>query len=216
MVMTPLLRELLNNCSRSGNGISWMEPEMRAEPADGWPSVVCAPAGEADGVARVFMSVTDTSLMVDDPMMIWSPSISSVLRMRAPLTNVPFRDARSSMMTLPPWVEIFACLRDTFSSSNSTSTSLTRPMTMYKSCGKGNSLPWSLPATKRSTYCSIRSSDVLCRGCPRRNCTDAVEGGQAAVPGRGWRPQRNVSRVKTAAAIEPNPSHNMICGAGVC
>ena len=45
--------------------------------------------------------------MVDDPMMIWSPSFSSVLRMRAPLTNVPFRDARSSIMTLPPWVEIF-------------------------------------------------------------------------------------------------------------
>ena len=130
IVMTPLLRELVNSWSRSGNGISRMEPEIRAEPAVDWPSGGGAPAGAADGVARGFSSLTDSSLMVDEPMMIWSPSFSSVLRMRAPLTNVPLRDARSSIMTFPPWVEIFACLRDTFSSSNSTSTSLTRPITM--------------------------------------------------------------------------------------
>ena len=83
------------------------------------------------------------------PMRTRSPSLSQPFTMRSPFTKVPLVEPRSSIWILPSLSSIFACLRDTISSTSTMSRSLERPTTMGWFSSMGNSPPWYFPEMNR-------------------------------------------------------------------
>ena len=104
---------------------------------------------------------TKTSLMIDVPMRMRSPSLSSTLRTFSPLTNVPFVEPRSWIVTTLSSVVIFACLRETMSSTSTMSSSDERPMMISRWGRSGNSPPWYLPEMNRSAHSIVSEPTEL-------------------------------------------------------
>ena len=84
-----------------------------------------------------------------------SPSLSSALRTFSPLTNVPFVEPKSWIVTTVSSVVILACLRETMSSTSTMSSSDERPMMISRWGRSGNSPPWYLPEMKRSAQSGV-------------------------------------------------------------
>ena len=152
---TPDLRLVDSSCSRSGSGISSMLPDI--DLGDGrWLAVTCIfeRASFSDS-ASTLSPVTATSLMIDVPIRMRSPSLRSTLRIFSPLTKVPLVEPMSWMDTPFSSVVILACLRETMSSTRTMSRSDERPTTISRLGRSGNSPPWYLPEMKRSVHMTV-------------------------------------------------------------
>ena len=140
----PLFFEEPRSWSRSGNGISSIEPLMvrvcAARPALG---ISGRRSGGAEGS-------TATTLRMLVPMSTRSPSFREARAIFSPLTKVPLVEPRSSIMI--DWSEqaMRAWRRETMSSTRTMSRSLERPTMISGWVPSGYSPPWYLPEMKRS------------------------------------------------------------------
>src|SRR5687767_12569314 len=158
MCRTPVRFDVEKSCSRSRIGTSCSVPlivdcllSLRPTASRFWR------ASDAD----IGDLSEATTLRIDVPIRMRSPSLRRVFLIFSPLTNVPFVEPRSMITIWPPLVEIFACLRDTMSSTRTMSRSEDRPTTISRSGRSGNSPPWYLPEMNLRAYCI--SADPLFR-----------------------------------------------------
>ena len=152
-------REHAATCGSStaaGAGRAAESPRSRPTSAGPASPGAAAPRPRACGaprprsVARPQPS-TATTLMIEVPTRMRSPSCSRARpAIFSPLTNVPFVEPMSWMKTSASVELIFACRRDTMSSTSTMSRSLDRPMMISRFIRSGNSPPWYLPEMKRS------------------------------------------------------------------
>jgi hypothetical protein len=143
---TPFFFEVWKSCSRSGMGTSSMRPFI-APCVLGLLAATCSSFWLMlfESISRTTEGSLATSFKMEVPMRMRSPSLRRVCLIFSPLTNVPLVLPRSWMVTLTEATVIFACLRETMSSTRTMSSSLDRPITTSLSTRRGNSPPWYLP-----------------------------------------------------------------------
>ncbi len=147
---TPFFFEVWKSWSRSGSGISSILP-LIDEPAfalrAAWAIATCSSRSLTEFSSRSVgpSAPSCTSLRIEVPIRMRSPSFSRACLIFSPLTKVPLVEPRSSIVILPAAIVIFACLRETMSSTSTMSSSLERPITICLSLFSGNSPPWYFP-----------------------------------------------------------------------
>ncbi len=149
---TPFFFDVWKSCRRSGSGTSSIFPVIDDD--DFFDA--CAAATASRFAFTAVWSISEgnapdcTSFRMEVPMRMRSPSFRRACLIFSPLTKVPLVEPKSSMVTLPDATVIFACLRETMSSTSTMSSSLERPITSWRSSAKGSSPPWYLPAMNLS------------------------------------------------------------------
>ena len=126
---------------------------------------------ERASVSEILLADTSperaTSFMIEVPIKMRSPSFNSMLRIFSPLTKVPLVEPKSAIVMVLSLVVIFACLRETMSSTNTMSKSDERPIMISRLGRSGNSPPWYFPEMKRNAQSAESVPPLLSLSCTR-------------------------------------------------